>query len=56
MIQKLKIGIRKEGYLCGVNSNKHAYSLIDIEKYRLNNQNYFVLKVRNPWGFNSTDF
>ena len=56
LIQKLKIGIRKEGYLCGVNSNKHAYSLIDIEKYRLNNQNYFVLKVRNPWGFNSTDF
>ena len=56
LIEKLKIGIRKEGYLCGVNINNHAYSLIDIEKYRLNNNNYLVFKVRNPWGITSTDF
>ena len=52
-------GIRKEGFLFGINTEEHAYSVLDIDIYNINNKNYRVLKIRNPWGkkgaFNLTE-
>ena len=45
-IKELQKGIRNQGYLFGVNTYDHAYSLLDVEKY----DNNYVLKIRNPWG------
>lgn len=50
ILKDMKEGIRTYGYLYGVNTKGHAYSLLDIENYSINNNNYEVLKVRNPWG------
>lgn len=61
ILEEMERGIRKYGHLCGVNDYGHAYSLLDIETFLVNNINYKVLKVRNPWGvignqiFNSKD-
>ena len=49
-LAELRKGIRTDGYLFGVNTKNHAYSLLNIENYIINNINYQVLKIRNPWG------
>ena len=56
IIEDMKKGIRKLFYLYGVNTNCHAYSLLDVETYLVNNQNYQVLKIRNPHGKTGTHF
>lgn len=50
ILKDMKDGIRTYGNLYGVNSIGHAYSLLDIETINVNNDNYEVLKIRNPWG------
>lgn len=45
IIEDMKKGIRKLSYLYGVNTNCHAYSLLDVETYLVNNQNYQFLKI-----------
>lgn len=50
ILEDMKEGIRTYGNLYGVNTKGHAYSLLDVENYTINNTNYEVLKVRNPWG------
>ena len=56
ILKDMENGIRKNGHLFGVNDYGHAYSLLDIETFLVNNINYKVLKVRNPWGETGTHF
>ena len=53
-------GIRRKGHLYGVNTNKHAYALLDVETIQVKNnnniRNYNVLKIRNPHGNTGTLF
>ena len=48
LFDSIKKGINKEGFLFGVDTSNHAYSLIDIEETMLDN--VYILKVRNPHG------
>ena len=48
LFYSIKKGINKEGFLFGVNTLNHAYSLLDIEETKLDN--VYILKVRNPHG------
>ena len=44
----IKNGINKEGFLFGVDTNNHAYSLLDVEETKFDD--VYVIKVRNPHG------
>ena len=56
IIEDIENGIRKQGYFYGIDDENHAYSLLDIETYLVNNIIYKVLKVRNPWGVTGNNF
>lgn len=55
ILSKIYNGINIEGQLFGVDTHKHAYSLIDIKLNNINKKYYFVLKVRNPLGIIGED-
>ena len=44
----IKKGINKDGFLFGVSTNNHAYSLLDVEETKFDD--VYVIKVRNPHG------
>ena len=44
----IKNGINKEGFLFGVDTKNHAYSLLDVEETKFDD--VYVIKVRNPHG------
>ena len=50
ILEDMKDGINRHGHLYGVNTKGHAYSLLKLETICVNNNNYQVLQIRNPWG------
>ena len=50
LFDTIKKGIRKDGFLFGINTKGHAYSVLDAEFYRGGDKLYRVFKIRNPWG------
>ena len=48
ILDKIKNGINKDGFIFGVSTENHSYSLLDVEKTKLDD--VYIIKVRNPHG------
>ena len=55
LFKTIKNGIRTEGFLFGINTEEHAYSVLDADIYNVSYRAFNVLKIRNPWGIMGED-
>ena len=50
LIEDMREHIRRKGSLYGAGFNGHAYAILNVQQYTINNNNYQVLQIRDPYG------